>query len=533
MPSSDHLTTDLSWQNIHENFTQPIRGMYEPMNPAAGAIYDRHRTSAAAIQEMIQDAMAGTDRLRGLGGRWSLSEAAATAGFQLDNRRLDLLLPLTPPMVQGDTENLVLVQAGIRINVLNRLLFEQGKSLKTSGASDGQTLAGAVSTGTHGAALHFGATPDFVVGMQLATGADKTLWIERSSQPQATDELLSALDADLLRDDEVFNAAVVSFGSFGAILALMIEVRELFTLMERRDGHPLDDRLREALATGDPSGLDHPSAGVTPHHLDIVVNPYSPGDADQTLVTVMHEIPASECVQAGPRLGSVGDVASALVDFLGAHGLGLSTFLPGFPDDPLVWFTRNFDDLDRGFATFAWDLALPELINLLLPLRYPTDHENCGTHRELFGPTDTLGRFASTAVGVAAADAPAALDVALSTIASGRPFPGAIGNRLVRGTQATLGFTRFDTTCVLEIDGIDCSRSQRFYESFWTELERAGIDHSVHWGKMYGWTPQRMVARCGQDRLDRWLAARSVVLPTLEQRQVFQNGFLEAAGVFA
>ena len=53
-------------------------------------------------------------------------------------------------------DHLVLVQAGVRIKELNRALTEQNLALSTSGASDGQRVAGALSTGTHGSRFRYG-----------------------------------------------------------------------------------------------------------------------------------------------------------------------------------------------------------------------------------------------------------------------------------------------------------------------------------------------------------------------------------------
>ncbi len=530
-PSFEHLTQELKWTNVHENFTQPVRGIYRPENDGTGAVYAQHRESAAIVQEMIRDSMTSGDRVRGLGGRWSFTKCGATRGFQLDNRSLDLILPLTPPMIVGGaTENLVLTQAGIKINHLNGWLEFLGKSLRTSGASDGQSIAGALSTGTHGAALHEGAIPDFVVGIQLATGAGKTLWLERESRPIAADDLLDAIDAEKRADDEIFNAALVAFGSFGMLLAVCIEVRDEFNLLERREGHHVDSALLHALETGDISRLDHESAGVRPHHVDAIVNPHAPGAGDQARVTIMHEVEWDDpgCKSDARRHGRIEDVIGDLRDELLQR---LGPLVLGFDlDDALIWFTRNFDKLD--IISSVWDEHLPAIVNRLMDSRYGVPYRGCGTHNEIFGPTDSFGKIASTAIAVDASDAPQVLQMALDIHAQqGPPVPGGFGNRLVKGTTATLGFTRFPLTCVFEIDGIDCNRMTTFNRSIWNALESADIDHAIHWGKMYEWTPERMVARCTQARLDAWLAARNEVLPDPAQRAVFTNGFLEQAGI--
>jgi hypothetical protein len=47
---------------------------------------------------------------------------------------------------------------------INEKLEAAGRSLKASGASNGQSIAGCISTGTHGAAFQVGAVHEAIVG---------------------------------------------------------------------------------------------------------------------------------------------------------------------------------------------------------------------------------------------------------------------------------------------------------------------------------------------------------------------------------
>ena len=104
------------------------------------------------------------------------------------------------------------------------------RAIQAAGIGNGQTVAGSVSGNTHGAQLTFGAMPDFVAGLHLATGSGKTLWIERASKPVLNEEFAAKIGADLIRDDDVFNAAVVSFGTFGIIAAVAVETAPIYQL---------------------------------------------------------------------------------------------------------------------------------------------------------------------------------------------------------------------------------------------------------------------------------------------------------------
>jgi hypothetical protein len=277
-----------TWQNMHENFEQEVRGILLPKSAEPGG-FEEHRRTTASVEAGLREA-SPDERFRGLGSAWSFSKVAATDGLQLKGGGMGLELPLEDShVVGGDARRLALFQAGTRIRRVSEGLFRRGLSLKTSGASHGQTLAGAVTTGTHGSAWDFGALPECVVGIHLTTGEGPSLWLERASRPIATERLLADLGASPVRDDATFEAALVSFGSFGFFLALMIEAEDLFLLDASRREARLGPGLDRAIDAWDLSGLDLPRAGERAWHFEIIVNPHDLGGRTEALATVMHK----------------------------------------------------------------------------------------------------------------------------------------------------------------------------------------------------------------------------------------------------
>src|SRR5205085_12100877 len=114
-----------------------------------------------------------------VGASWSLSGAAASHGRLIDTLALNWALPADATSVvnayRGDPAVLMYLQCGVSVREANGILFDQPTqlALKTSGASNGQTMAGAVATGTHGSRFRFGGMQDYVVGMHLITGPDR------------------------------------------------------------------------------------------------------------------------------------------------------------------------------------------------------------------------------------------------------------------------------------------------------------------------------------------------------------------------
>src|SRR5436189_2009518 len=81
------------------------------------------------------------------------------------------------------------------------------RAIQAAGIGNGQTVAGSVSGNTHGSQLTYGAMPDFVAGLHLATGGGQTVWIERRSKPVVNQDFVQKIGARLIRDDDIFNAA--------------------------------------------------------------------------------------------------------------------------------------------------------------------------------------------------------------------------------------------------------------------------------------------------------------------------------------
>jgi len=181
---------------------------------------------------------------------------------------------------------------------------------------------------------------------------------------------------------------------------------------------------------------------------------------------------------------------------------------------------------------FVGDLALPSLVASQLDSRYEEVAGVFGTHAEVFPATKTRGALSSTAIAVPAHDATRALQLFLDVLEANDPFAGAIGVRFVKGTTATLGFTRFPTTCVLEADGLQTDTANAYNEALWDAFANSDFEHTMHWGKLNNLTPERVRAMYGDARVDSWLGARRELVPA-STRSVFSNAFLRRVGLSA
>jgi len=492
-----------TWNNLHETYRQQIQDLYHLANdPNAGAL-DGYNDTTAGIQKIITDAIASGTPLRPLGGNWSLSPITATPGIILDTKSLNTIFPITAHSVHadftGDAASLYMAQCGNGIWELNKFLTGQGRSLSASGASNGQTIAGAIATGTHGAGISFGATQDSVVGFHIITGPNSHIWLERETEPIMSDAFAAKLGATPVRDDEAFNAALVSVGAFGFIHGVMIRTEPEYLLEAYLRLVPYDDELKQQLRSLDFSYSHLPHPGVTPFHFGCLFNPYAMDKG--AYMTVMYKIPYTHDYTPPPPAG---------------EGIG--------PGDDAPCFIGKITDLIPE--------AVPIMVNKVLAGNLKPYEQKMGRLGEIFNNTALRGKVASAAVGFSPDDIQTVIDLLLNVNESSGPFVGVFAFRYVKASLATMAFTRFTPiTCVLELDGVQSNGTLDFYSAVWANLQEAGIKFTFHWGKM-NILDAAMVRDMYGDALDSFLSARARTIDAATA-QILSNDALRKYGLDA
>jgi hypothetical protein len=182
---------------------------------------------------------------------------------------------------------LVRVQAGMTIAALNAHLQGLELALPNMGGFDGQTVAGVISTSTHGSGIAFGPLSDFVRSLDIVAAGGAVHRIEPSDGPSDPDAYRARYpDHRLHQDDRWFDAAVVGMGCMGAIHSVILEVRPLFYLREVR-AMSTWSQVREELARGEVLARNA--------HYELIFSPYPNGDGEiECLVTTRNPIPPSE-----------------------------------------------------------------------------------------------------------------------------------------------------------------------------------------------------------------------------------------------
>jgi len=184
--------------------------------------------------------------VRASGSRWSSSGAARGDSAWIDTSALgrviswDLRRLADERSPDIEVGNLVLVQAGMKIHALATALWQRDRSIPTLGGSMGQSIAGAISTGTHGSDIDLPPIAAMVRAIHLVSPGGYEYWLEHPDRPIASASSLQGNYADWhecmtwLRNADAFNAALVCAGRCGLIYSYVLEVEPAYQLRADR-----------------------------------------------------------------------------------------------------------------------------------------------------------------------------------------------------------------------------------------------------------------------------------------------------------
>ncbi len=512
VPKRSTFTPMDSWIGRHQTYEQKVEGLhsFKVFHPASTpkAHLEAYNAATKEMQAIIGKAVKEKKQLRAFGSSWSLSKVAVSKNWLLSNKALRIRFTLPASRVSasyaGDRHKLHFLQCGHSISEINRVLFRDGLSIKASGSNNGQTLPGVISTNTHGSAFKFGSTQDFVVGIHLVTGPNKHVFLERASYPVVRPSFAKSLGAELIRDDTLFDAALVSFGSFGIIHGLMIEARELFLLDAFRSFEKFNAGLKKAITTLDFSGLNLPKPVSKLYHFQVVVNPNDAIPAKKATVLLMFERPFTQNYEPPDwDDGAAGPGASGL-EIMG----GVVELIPSVLSGLVKPFINT--QVDDNLAPY----------------------QVTGAIKDLFRGEKIVGKVFASGVGLPLDKSLEALNIALDTYKNfGTILPMLITLRFVKGTNALLGFTKFEPTCVMEIDGLLTETSQKYVNSVWAALEQAGIPFTMHWGKINDFMTKTRVKKMYGANVDAWKDSRAKLLESDKVGDVFANDFTKSVGL--
>jgi L-gulonolactone oxidase len=174
----------------------------------------REELSAAVVA-----AVAAGRKVSVVGSGHSFTEAAMTAGTMVRVEALRGVLEADP------SSGLVRVAAGTVLADLNEELAQTGLAMENLGDIDRQTLAGAISTGTHGTGARLRNISAQVEALELVLADGSVRELSKDGEP------------------ELLRAARVGVGALGAISAVTLRCVPAFTLERIDQPRPRDQVL--------------------------------------------------------------------------------------------------------------------------------------------------------------------------------------------------------------------------------------------------------------------------------------------------
>ena len=339
--------------------------------------------SLADLKAIVTTADRNGKRVHAVGSGWSFGDVMATNDYFVDTSTLrgilafsqgnaavpgvlfaddgrgvtaressGVLVEALKPGVRRSSRRLVHVKSGTKIRQLYESLNADrgfGRwALPTMGGASGQTIAGAISTGTHGGDFDMAPIADMVQAIHLVDPSGNERWIERGGRrslcdPRRLRSRMPGLGGRIHQDDKWFNAALVSVGNFGIVYAYVLEVRDQYGISEvNHDSTWLD--LKPMLESGEIFTTtryssrnrsrrwinEHPPArGREPTGLGIFINPYRISNdyerdsrPDRRVMLVTHaKAPGFNGAHVGPPGPSLWDQIHLIKDFESAGTL--------------------------------------------------------------------------------------------------------------------------------------------------------------------------------------------------------------------
>jgi FAD/FMN-containing dehydrogenase len=179
----------------------------------------RYPASVNEIVAIVRECHERGCGLRVVGAGHSFTPLAWTDGILISLDRYAGLEHVDPAAAQAT------VRAGTQIKALGELLFAHGLGQANLGDIDVQSIAGAISTGTHGSGATLGSISTQVIGLTLVT---------------ANGELIECSET---HQREIFKAAQVSLGALGIIISVTLQLLPAYRLAYTWRRQTLDECL--------------------------------------------------------------------------------------------------------------------------------------------------------------------------------------------------------------------------------------------------------------------------------------------------
>jgi hypothetical protein len=496
-----------TWQNYHKTGTSRLRGRFAVRSAELDPGRDDIKEGAQAVQAWLARAKAEGVTVRPVGGAWSPSNIQLVEdGWMLNTRRFNRCFRLAPgdfADTATDPAGYLLVEGGVQIDEINDKLEADAvaRSLRSTGASNGQTIAGACATGTHGSVLTAGGIQDHVRAIQIATPGG-IHWIEPST-PLMSDGFIAATGATKVwRSDDHFAAAQVAVGSLGIVTAMVLATVPRFYLQAILKVIDFRADDLQVLAAGAFRAFsERHGLPEDPYFVMVITNPYKPFKRKAVVRFLYKRTDLSSCV-----------VAKTPAEL----GAGYDSF------SMLGWVLHNLP--------WARGWILQKIMTLAVGKGVTEADKVVGTWGQTTETHKPLAKIFTGALFCDRNDLPRMFETGCRAFARAGGAT-AVTLRFMTGGCGLLSTARWPATAGMDCDGPDSARTRGAYRQMLAALDAAGIPFTRHWGKFNELDAARIEHDYGAD-LQAWKRVQDDLLPPAD-RAVFRTPVLDSWGLTA
>ena len=176
------------------------------------------------IQQLVLKAANDRKKIRVIGTGHSFTALCQTNDITVSLDKYQGLVNVDKNTIQAT------VKGGTKLSLLGNLLFKEGMAMENLGDIDVQSIAGTISTSTHGTGTAFGTVSTQVVALRFVNGKG---------------EIVSCSETE---NRELFKAAQVSMGVMGIITQVTLQCVPIYKLGVEMKAAPLDGVLSDLQA---------------------------------------------------------------------------------------------------------------------------------------------------------------------------------------------------------------------------------------------------------------------------------------------
>jgi L-gulonolactone oxidase len=189
-------------------------------NQQTGTVFLSKPQTESELQQVVQSAQMSGRRVKAVGSGHSFTAIAVSEEVLVDLSDYDEIVAI------DKINQTVTVQSGIQLSKLNQALYENSLAMQNLGDIAYQTIAGAISTSTHGTGAKFTGIANQVVALRVVL-ADSSI-VECSANVNA----------------QLFSCARVGLGALGLISTVTLKVVSAFNLAVIEEPMRVDDVLQ-------------------------------------------------------------------------------------------------------------------------------------------------------------------------------------------------------------------------------------------------------------------------------------------------